>query len=109
MTQPEDHPSIEPSLINIDRVIHEPARLSIMVTLSVVDRADYTFLMNQTGLTWGNLSSHMSKLEAENYVVIEKTFVGKKPHTMASLSDKGRAAFQAYRQQIDQVFDNLPD
>ena len=109
MAQPEQTPATGPSLTDIDRLIHEPARLSIMVTLTVVERADYTFLMHQTGLTWGNLSSHMSKLEAVGYVVIEKTFVGKKPQTMAYLSAKGRAAFQRYRQHMTQVFNNLPD
>ncbi len=65
--------------------------------------------MRQTGLTWGNLSSHISKLEASNYVEVEKTFKGKKPHTMLHLTNKGRAAFQIYRQQMKQVFDDLPD
>jgi DNA-binding transcriptional ArsR family regulator len=102
-------PGQEPSLAQIDKLIHEPARLSIMVTLYVVERADYTFIMNQTGLTWGNLSSHMSKLADAGYVAIEKTFANKKPLTMAALTDEGRAAFQAYRRQMEQVFDDLPD
>jgi DNA-binding MarR family transcriptional regulator len=97
------------SLADIDRLIHEPARLSIVVTLYVVESADYTFLMNQTGLTWGNLSSHMSKLEEAGYLAVEKSFVGKKPQTMAALTEAGRAAFQAYRRQMEQVFDDLPE
>ena len=96
-------------LAEIDRLIHEPARLSIIVTLYVVESADYTFLMNQTGLTWGNLSSHMSKLEEAGYVAVEKSFVGKKPQTMAALTAAGRAAFRAYRQQMGQVLNDLPD
>ena len=97
------------SLAQLDKLIHEPARLSIMVTLYVIESADYTFIMNQTGLTWGNLSSHLSKLEAAGYVAVEKTFVGKKPHTLAALTDEGRAAFQTYRQQIEQVLNDLPE
>jgi DNA-binding MarR family transcriptional regulator len=96
-------------LADIDRLIHEPARLSIIVTLYVVESADYTFLMNQTGLTWGNLSSHMSKLEEAGYVAVEKSFVGKKPQTMAALTEAGRAAFQTYRRQMEQVFNDLPE
>jgi DNA-binding MarR family transcriptional regulator len=96
-------------LAHIDRIIHEPARLVIMAYLYVVESADFTFLMNQTGLTWGNLSSHMSKLEEAGYVRIEKMFVGKKPHTLASLTEAGRAAFRDYRRQMEQVLGDLPE
>ncbi|NIN63389.1 MAG: ArsR family transcriptional regulator [Anaerolineae bacterium] len=96
-------------IADIDRLIHEPARLMIMALLSVVESADFLFLMRQTGLTWGNLSSHLSKLEAAGYVAVEKEFVGKKPHTMLHLTDDGRSAFQGYRQSMKQVLDELPD
>ena len=96
-------------LADIDRVIHEPARFMIMAHLYVVESADFLFLMHQTGLTFGNLSSHMSKLEAAGYIEIIKEFVGKKPHTMLSLTEAGRTAFQAYRQNMKQVLDDLPD
>lgn len=75
-----------PQLNDIDRLVHEPAGLMILANLYVVESADFTFLMNQTGLTWGNLSSHLSKLEEAGYVQIEKEFVDKKPHTMLSLT-----------------------
>lgn len=96
-------------LANIDKVIHEPARLMVLATLYVVESADFVFLMRQTGLTWGNLSSHMSKLEDAEYIEVEKEFVDKKPHTMLHLTEKGRAAFQEYRQQMQQVFGDLPE
>ena len=95
-------------LVDIDRLIHEPARFTIMAHLYVVESADFLFLMHQTGLTFGNLSSHMSKLEAVGYIEIIKEFVGKKPHTMLSLTEAGRTAFQAYRQNMKQVLDDLP-
>lgn len=98
-----------PSLTNIDKIIHEPARLMIMSYLYVVESADFIFLRGQIGLTWGNLSSHISKLEDAGYVAVEKEFVGKKPHTMLSLTDKGRIAFREYRQNIKQVLDKLPE
>ncbi len=97
------------SVADIDRLIHEPARLMILALLYVVESADFLFLMRQTGLTWGNLSSHLSKLEEAGYVQIEKEFVGKKPHTMLHLTDDGRAAFREYRQRMKQVLDDLPD
>lgn len=89
----------------IDRLIHEPARLTIMAYLSVVENADFLFLVRQTGMTWGNFSAHISKLEAAGYVEIQKGFVGKKPHTVASLSKKGRLAFNNYRSEIKQLLE----
>lgn len=96
-------------IAEIDKLIHEPARLLIMAYLYVVESADFVFLVRQTGLTWGNLSAHLSKLEAAGYVDIEKEFVGKKPHTMLNLTEEGRAAFQAYRQYMKQILNNLPE
>ena len=93
----------------IDKVIHEPARLIIMANLYVLQSADFTFLMNQTGLTWGNLSSHLTKLEKATYIDVEKTFVGKRPYTLLKLTKNGRSAFQAYRQKMRQLFADLPE
>jgi DNA-binding MarR family transcriptional regulator len=92
----------------IDRVIHEPARLLITAHLYVVESADYVFLMRNTGLTWGNLSSHLSRLETAGYVEITKEFVERKPHTMVKLTDEGRTAFDAYRRQMKALFEDLP-
>jgi len=96
-------------LANLDRLIHEPARLMMMAYLYVVEAADFLFLVRQTGLTLGNLSSHMSKLEAAGYIEVEKKFVGKKPHTMLRLTPEGRAAFENYRSRMEQVFGELPN
>ncbi|TET40362.1 MAG: transcriptional regulator [Dehalococcoidia bacterium] len=97
------------AIADSDRLIHEPARFIILAYLYVVESADFLFLMRQTGLTWGNLSSHLSKLEAAGYVDIRKEFMGKKPHTMLRLTDEGRAAFREYRQNVKRVLDHLPD
>ncbi len=97
------------SVADVDRLIHEPARLMILALLYVVESADFLFLMRQTGLTWGNLSSHLSKLEEAGYIQIEKEFIGKKPHTMLHLTDDGRGAFRQYRQRMKHVLDGLPD
>jgi DNA-binding MarR family transcriptional regulator len=103
-----EHENQQP-LGNIDRLIHEPARFTIMAYLYVVESADFLFVMRQTGLTFGNLSSHLSKLEAAGYVEVLKSFKGKKPHTMLRLTDQGRQAFRAYRQQMRQTLDDLPE
>jgi len=98
----EDNP-----FTDIDTLIHEPARLNIMAQLYVLDSADFLFLMRQTGLTFGNLSSHLSKLEAAGYVDVKKEFLGKKPHTMLRLSEKGRVAFRNYMRKMKRVFGDL--
>jgi DNA-binding MarR family transcriptional regulator len=104
VSTPEIHP-----MNDIDRLIHEPARLKLMALLYVLESADFTFLMTQTGMTWGNLSTHMSKLEKATYIVVVKTFKGKRPNTMLRLTDAGREAFQKYRQQMQQMLDELPE
>lgn len=86
--------------LQIDRVVHEPARLKILAYLSVVKSADFVFLLSRTGLTYGNLSSHMSKLEEAGYIEVEKEIKDKRPHTMLSLSDQGRSAFEDYRRNM---------
>ncbi|MHC1575497.1 MAG: winged helix-turn-helix domain-containing protein [Candidatus Methanogasteraceae archaeon] len=90
-------------IAEINRLIHEPARLMIMAYLCVVDSADFIFLMRQTELTAGNLSSHTSKLEAAGYIEVVKEFVDRKPHTMLRLTGVGRDAFQEYRERMMQV------
>jgi DNA-binding MarR family transcriptional regulator len=109
MTPSSDDNHNQPPIPTIDRLIHEPARFLIMAHLYVVESADFLFLMRQTGLTWGNLSSHISKLEDADYVDVQKGFKGKKPHTMLSLTDQGRTAFQQYRQHMQQTLDHLPE
>ena len=94
--------------MEIDKMIHEPARLLLMANLYVVESADFLFLMRQTGMTFGNLSSHMSKLEAAGYLDVEKEFVGKKPNTKLSLTEMGRQAFEIYRKNMQQLFTDVP-
>ncbi len=96
------------ALTEIDRMVHEPARLAIMALLYVVESADFTFVMNQTGLSWGNLSTHLSKLEQVGYIEVEKRFKGKRPNTSLRLTSAGREAFQEYRQKLMQMLDRLP-
>jgi len=98
MTAPQE-------LAALDRVIHEPARLVIMTLLWAIPEADFLYLQRESGLTQGNLSSHLARLEQARYVLIEKTFKGKYPLTICSLTRKGREAFQAYAQKMRAVSD----
>jgi DNA-binding MarR family transcriptional regulator len=108
MASPPAEQELHP-LADIDQIIHAPARLMVLSYLYVVESADYVFLIRLTGLTWGNLSTHLSKLEEAGYVAIDKEFRGKKPHTTISLTDQGRAAFREYKKSMQQVLDDLPD
>jgi len=93
------------SVTELDRLVHEPARLLIMTILSSVASADFLFLQRETGLTKGNLSAHLSKLEEAGYIKIEKTFKGKFPLTICKLTTAGQKALKTYRQQLLEFMD----
>jgi len=94
----------EPGLaVELDRIIHEPARLKIMAYLYLVESADFVFLVSRTGMTMGNLSAHMSKLEQAGYIKVEKEILNNRPHTMLSLTTEGKTAFETYRDEIEQI------
>ncbi|MDJ0496405.1 MAG: transcriptional regulator [Acidimicrobiia bacterium] len=97
MAKPEQQATVTTT---VDRLIHEPARLAIMTNLFVVESANATYLLQQTGLTWGNLGSHLIKLEEAGYVDVVKGYNGRKPETTVSLTDKGRDALLGYRGQL---------
>lgn len=92
-----------PELEQFDRLIHEPARLVLMANLYVIDEADFLYLERQTGLTAGNISSHMAKLEDAGYVEITKGFVGKRPRTVYRLTKAGRKAFDSHRERLSSL------
>ena len=83
-------------IFELDRVIHEPARLAIMLILAGAGEADFLYLQREGGFTQGNLSGHLAKLEEAGYVEIEKKFKGKMPLTVCSLTGKGKAALSKY-------------
>lgn len=101
MSPSDTEPDDEPRELEFDRLIHEPARLVLMSNLYVVDEADFVFLSHRTGLTAGNISSHMARLEAAQYVTIEKTFADKRPRTTYALTSTGRTAFETYRRHVN--------
>lgn len=95
-----------PFVEDIDRVIHEPARLIIMSYLFVLEKVDFLFLKQHTKLSWGNLSSHVTKLETAGYVEVIKKFVDRKPFTLLQLTKTGRLAFEAYQRQMRPMFED---
>ena len=84
----------------LDRVIHEPARLMIVASLSGIDQADFLYLLHETALNKGTLSSHLARLEEAGYVEITKTYRGKIPQTLLRLTGAGRKAFAQYRKAL---------
>jgi DNA-binding MarR family transcriptional regulator len=106
----EGEPGVDlQAIANVERLVHEPGRLLVLACLSVVARADFLYVMRETGLSQGNLSSHLGKLEAAGYVAVEKTFVGKVPRTVLQLTERGREALRAYRNQLMEVLSRLPE
>jgi DNA-binding transcriptional ArsR family regulator len=86
---------------DLDRVIHEPARLLLVALLASVKEADFLWLQRESGLTKGNLSSHLVRLEEAGYVAVQKTFKGKIPLTVLRLTRTGKAAFDVYKKQMN--------
>ncbi len=88
------------AISELDRVIHEPGRLIIVALLWGVKECDFLYLLHETGMNKGNLSSHLTSLEAAGYVEIEKTYRGKVPRTLLCLTRAGRTAFDRYRKSL---------
>jgi len=88
------------NIAELDRVIHEPGRLMIVSLLAAVERSDFLYLLNETGMNKGTLSSHLSRLEEAGYIEISKTYRGKVPQTLLRLTPAGRKAFDFYRRRL---------
>jgi DNA-binding MarR family transcriptional regulator len=93
-------PGLRDDLAEIDRTIHEPARLALLTTLSACKSADFLYLQRLIGLTPGNLSSHLTKLEEAGLIWVEKEIRAKRPHTRVGLTDFGREAIERHWGQL---------
>ncbi len=91
------------TIADLDRVIHEPGRLMIVTFLFAVERSDFLYLLHETSMNKGTLSSHLSRLEEAGYVEVTKTYRGKIPQTLLRLTDAGRKAFEQYRRKLKQA------
>lgn len=96
-------------LAKLDKLIHEPARLSILTALMSCKRADFLFLQRLTGLTAGNLSAHIARLEEAGLVASEKRFIDRRPNTLLALSAEGRAVIETYWRKVEEVSRSVSD
>ncbi|MEU3271502.1 transcriptional regulator [Saccharomonospora sp. NPDC006951] len=99
----EGHDAPFEAIAALDKLIHEPARLAITTALSACEKTDFLFLLRLTGLSKGNLSAHLSKLEAAGVVDISKRFAGKRPETWIRLTGHGRRVVAAHWERLDEV------
>lgn len=101
----KEHPINESwtGLASVDKLIHEPARLAAITILDAVESADFLYLQRATGLTKGNLSIHLQKLEEAGLIEIQKTFQGKYPRTLCKITMKGKDGFKTYKEQMKGV------
>jgi DNA-binding PadR family transcriptional regulator len=90
-------------MFDLDRTIHEPARLRILTILSAADSVSYNFLRTTLGLTNGNLGSHLDRLQNAGYIEVRKTFQGRMPHTDYTLTPRGRDALADYWAALDAI------
>jgi DNA-binding MarR family transcriptional regulator len=90
-------------ITGIDDIIHGRLRLGVMAYLSGSGRAEFNELKARLQASDGNLSVQIRKLEEAGYVAVDKSFVGRKPLTRVSLTDKGRSAFVAYLNAIEKL------
>ena len=90
-------------IAGLDRLVHDPSRLAILTVLSVCEKADFTYLLNVTGLTKGNLSSHITKLEDGKLVTVQKTFKVKKPVTFIKLTKSGKNTIEKHWRKLDDL------
>ncbi len=91
------------TIADLDRVIHEPGRLMIVALLSAVARADFVYLLHETGINRGTLSSHLSRLEEAGYITVTKTYRGRVPQTLLCLTGAGSKAFEQYRRKLKEA------
>jgi DNA-binding transcriptional ArsR family regulator len=104
----EDFEEVQQAL-DIDRMIHEPARLVILAVLSKVEWVDFNFLLMATGLTKGNLSKQSAKLQEANYIEIEKYFKGRVPATRYRITPQGKTALSDYWQRMSDLQQSMRD
>jgi len=93
----------------IDVLIHEPVRLRILALLAAVEQADFMFILRQTGISRGNLSVQMTRLEEAGVVQVTRDFDGRRPRTLYALSKEGIRALADYRRSMSRLLETLPE
>lgn len=95
-------------LPDLDPVVHEPARLRLLVLLAMVDSADFMFLLRQADMSRGNLSVQMRRLEEAGLVTVTKAVAGSRVRTSYALSRNGRRALSRYRDAMLDLLSAVP-
>ncbi len=94
-------------IVGIDRIVHEPARLALLLALDLCVSADFKYLQARTGLSDSNLSVHLTKLESHGLITIEK--IRRSPRTIVRITKDGKAAMRAWRKLLEKASKPLPD
>jgi DNA-binding MarR family transcriptional regulator len=89
--------------LKLDETVLSRPRLSILAALVAGDAVDFTFLQKNLGISDGNLSTHLRKLEAENYIRSEKVLVNRKPKTWFQITADGRRALERLFRQLEEL------
>jgi len=98
-------------MAEINKLIHEPARLRIMAALASLDPPEemgFPYLRDLLALTDGNLGAHLVKLELAGYIHVDKRFLKRKPHTFVSMTRKGRKAFDEHVAALEELLHRSP-
>ncbi len=103
----EDQTFNPQEISDLDRVVHSPTRLKILLVLLTVEETDFTFIARAADLTRGNLSANLTKLEGVGYVKIEKKFIERVPKTIVSITVEGKKALENYSKQLGPILDEL--
>ena len=97
---------IQRELESVNDLVHDPRRLTILNILSGLDSADYTYLRGIMGLTSGNLSRHLARLEEAGLIKIKKEFVLKRPRTRLRITDAGKTALEEHWSTLKRLRDD---
>ena len=92
---------------DLNKAFESRIRLGIMALLMVEDSIDYNTLKETLDVTDGNLASHIKALEKEEYITVEKSFFGKKPHTRYKVTNSGRTAFEKHLKALEEMLKNM--
>ncbi|MEN8243675.1 MAG: transcriptional regulator [Thermodesulfobacteriota bacterium] len=96
-------------MVNINKIIHERARLLILTYLASSEKSAVSFneLQKELDFTSGNLSIQLKKLQTAKYLTIKKTFRNNKPYTSVSITRLGSEALYCYVDEMETLIHSL--
>jgi len=96
-------PTVENLLGELDSTLHEPVRLGILMLLHLNSSLPFSIIQKGLGVTSGNLNTHLKKLEENELITKERTFVDTRPRTIIYISDKGRKSLKNYSRSLKNI------